>query len=475
MITAPDPHPSHPQDRLPTKARQWLLLAGLLGGALALLYALFALTDSPRTNARPAAAKPAVTTHVQAPGAQVDARDRWIGEAGNKVAEHDQRLTRQDQLNQEVLARFEGLQKQIEIARLTQTPQPGTSVVMPAPGPQPPVAPGTSTTLVPAYPPAAALPALLPPLLPSQFAVATPRADGSGLPGGVSGVGALPSSRLIRITLEPAPPRASGTGPTGTAPPASPRSPARPPTVATYLPVSFTRAVLLGGLDAPTGGQAQTNPQPVLLRLADHAFLPNRFRGAVKECLVIGAGYGDISAERAYIRTENLSCVRHDGRTLEVKIHGSIFGEDGKVGVRGRLVSKQGQILANALTAGVVSGIGQAFQSRATTTALSPLGAVSAITDGKEFEAGLSTGVGRAMDRLAQYYIALAEKTFPVIEVDAGRTVDVVLTQGVAIEAPTDAKDADTAADDDPGDPTYPVSGDPLSTQHRTAGGDDDE
>ena len=160
--------------------------------------------------------------------------------------------------------------------------------------------------------------------------------------------------------------------------------------------MSFTRAVLLGGLDAPTGGQAQTNPQPVLLRLADHAFLPNRFRGAVKECLVIGAGYGDISAERAYIRTENLSCVRHDGRTLEVKIHGSIFGEDGKVGVRGRLVSKQGQILANALTAGVVSGIGQAFQSRATTTALSPLGAVSAITDGKELEAGLSTGVGRA-------------------------------------------------------------------------------
>ena len=68
---------------------------------------------------------------------------------------------------------------------------------------------------------------------------------------------------------------------------------------------------------------------------------------------MIGAGYGDISAERAYIRTENLSCVRHDGRTLEVKIHGSIFGEDGKVGVRGRLVSKQGRDPRNALIAGV--------------------------------------------------------------------------------------------------------------------------
>jgi conjugal transfer pilus assembly protein TraB len=159
---------------------------------------------------------------------------------------------------------------------------------------------------------------------------------------------------------------------------------------------------------------------------------------------VIGAGYGDISAERAYIRTENLSCVRHDGRTLEVKIHGSIFGEDGKVGVRGRLVTKQGQMLANALIAGVVSGIGQAFQSSATTTAISPLGAVSTITTGKELEAGLSTGVGRAMDRLAQYYISLAENTFPVIEVDAGRSVDVVLTQGAVIDVPSDSTDQNT-------------------------------
>ena len=44
------------------KTRQWLLLGGLLVGAFALLYALFALTDSPKPNPRPASAKPAVTT-----------------------------------------------------------------------------------------------------------------------------------------------------------------------------------------------------------------------------------------------------------------------------------------------------------------------------------------------------------------------------------------------------------------------------
>src|SRR3989304_5812105 len=53
--------------------------------------------------------------------------------------------------------------------------------------------------------------------------------------------------------------------------------------------------------------------------------------------------------------------------------------------------------------------------------------------------AGFGTGVGRALERLAQYYISLAEKVFPVIEVDAGRTVDVVITQGVSLQGSLDA------------------------------------
>jgi conjugal transfer pilus assembly protein TraB len=211
-----------------------------------------------------------------------------------------------------------------------------------------------------------------------------------------------------------------------------------------YLPSgAFTRAVLLGGLDAPTGGQAQRNPQPVLMRLADHAILPNRYRASVKECFIVGAGYGDVSSERAYIRTESLSCVTRDGTAIDVPVKGYVAGEDGKAGMRGRLVSKQGQILANALLAGVASGIGHAFQQGATTLSVSPLGTTGTVDGGRQLEAGLGTGIGKALDRLAQYYISLAEKVFPVIEVDAGRSVDVVLTQGVALPETLDAADAD--------------------------------
>ena len=151
-------------------------------------------------------------------------------------------------------------------------------------------------------------------------------------------------------------------------------------TRAATCPAAPSRAaVLLGGLDAPTGGQAQRNPQPVLLRLADNAILPNQFRARVKECFIVGAGYGDVSSERAYIRTESLSCVTRDGTAIDVPVKGYVAGEDGKAGMRGRLVSKQGQILANALLAGVASGIGHAFTQSSTTLSVSPLGTTSTV------------------------------------------------------------------------------------------------
>ena len=237
---------------------------------------------------------------------------------------------------------------------------------------------------------------------------------------------------FTRITLSERAKPADGT--VQAAASSSPSAEAR--TVSTFLPVSFTRGTLLGGLDAPTGGQAQSNPHPILIRLSDNSVLPNRFRGEYRECFVIAAGYGDISSERAYLRTENLSCVRADGATLEVKIQGSVYGEDGKVGMRGRLVTKQGQMLANALLAGVVSGIGQGVSTASTTYSTSALGTIASASGADAYRAGIGSGVGKALDRLAQYYIKLAENTFPVIEVDAGREIDVVITKGVRIDVP---------------------------------------
>ena len=401
------------------KRRQYLLLAGLgaaIGGA-----ALLSVTLTGTRNSNDQPAKPK-STNILAPGAQVDPRDAWRGQADAQLKGIEQRSRELAQRNAELQGQSKEMTerlKKLEQGGLTPLPPPPVA----APAVRPNFGPDKPGTDLPDSGPQRLPP---PPRPASVPAFGNPTAPGMG-PGTPSGI--------VSIALgDSAPGKAAKPG-TDTSKAASPTRDTR-----RYIPSgAFTRAILLGGLDAPTGGQAQRNPQPVLLRLVDNAVLPNQFRARIKECFVVGAGYGDVSSERAYIRTESLSCVTRDGTALDVPIKGYVAGEDGKAGMRGRLVSKQGQLLANALLAGVASGIGHAFQQGSTTMSVSPLGATSTVEPGKQFEAGFGTGVGKALDRLAQYYITLAEKVFPVIEVDAGRTVDVVVTQGIALQGPLDA------------------------------------
>lgn len=206
-------------------------------------------------------------------------------------------------------------------------------------------------------------------------------------------------------------------------------------TADTYLPAgTFVRASLLNGLDAPTGGQAQQNPHPVLLRLEDNAQLPNSVRANLKGCFVTGNGHGDLSAERAYIRLDRLTCVDDEGGAIDVAVRGYVSGEDGKTGMRGRLVTKTGQVLANAIFVGVLGGFGEAMKQGAVSTTTATATGAQTQNINNALEYGLGTGVGKAMDRVAQYYVKLADKMFPVVEVDGGRVVDIVITRGVSIE-----------------------------------------
>jgi conjugal transfer pilus assembly protein TraB len=410
------------------KRRQVLLLAGIAGTIVAGTLLSVSLTGTKGNDAPPA--KPQ-STNILAPGAQVDPRDAWRGQADAQLKSIEQRSRDLAQRN----AELEGQGKEM-LERLKKLEGSGLT-----PLPPPPVtAPAARPTFGPDRPGSA-----LPDAGPQRFPPPPPplpqgAVQGPGLLPPPGGVPSMPTpTGIVSIVLGDV---ATGKGAKPAADAAA-TTPARRDT-RRYLPSgAFTRAVLLGGLDAPTGGQAQRNPQPVLLRLADNAILPNQFRARVKECFIVGAGYGDVSSERAYIRTESLSCVTRDGTAIDVPVKGYVAGEDGKAGMRGRLVSKQGQILANALLAGVASGIGHAFTQSSTTLSVSPLGTTSTVDPGKQLEAGLGTGVGKALDRLAQYYISLAEKVFPVIEVDAGRSVDVVLTQGVALPGTLDAAGTD--------------------------------
>ena len=204
-------------------------------------------------------------------------------------------------------------------------------------------------------------------------------------------------------------------------------------TAETYVPTgSFFKAVLLNGMDAPTGGQAQQNPSPVVLQLVDDGQLPNGFRGSLRDCFVTANGVGDLSSERALLRTDRLSCIKGDGNAIDIEIKGYIAGKDGKTGVRGRLVSKTGTALANAIWAAGVGSIGKYVSGASRTNTTNALGVQTTNVENPG-RAALGDGLDRAFDRLAQYYINLADKLFPVIEIDGSQTVDIVITRGFSV------------------------------------------
>ena len=200
---------------------------------------------------------------------------------------------------------------------------------------------------------------------------------------------------------------------------------------------SFMDAVLLNGIDAPTSGGGQSQPIPILMRVTNYAQLPNKWKSDVRNCFIEGEAKGDLSSERAYIRVDKISCVTPKGKRITKSISGYVTGEDGKVGLAGRVVSKQGAMLARTLAAGFLQGVGQAFQQSQQVVSISPLTGGSTTTSALDsktmLKMGIGGGVSKATEKLAEFYMNLAKEMFPVVEIDSGRNVNIILLSGVSL------------------------------------------
>jgi len=196
---------------------------------------------------------------------------------------------------------------------------------------------------------------------------------------------------------------------------------------------SFIKTVLMTGIDAPSGAKGKGSPYPVLLKVYDLAQLPNKWRSDIEGCFIVGEAYGELSSERVHIRVNTLSCVSMEGEIISGSLSGYVVGEDGKTGLSGMVVTKQGAILSRSLITGFLQGVSQAFSQSATVLNVTPTGNVSTIDPSKSLQAGMGTGATRATEELAKFYMEMAKEMFPVIEVNAGRKVEVVITQKVTL------------------------------------------
>jgi conjugal transfer pilus assembly protein TraB len=211
-----------------------------------------------------------------------------------------------------------------------------------------------------------------------------------------------------------------------------------------YLPPnSYAPARVIVGVDASTGVASQTDPLPVVLRITGPA--RSVMRGGkvlmtdITGCLVNGAARGDLSSEKVYVKLARMTCAQPGGRYAVSEVKGFISFA-GKSGVRGRVVSREGSLVSQALLAGIVGGFGRGFSANANGIFTGQVGA-----DGKRqslsptdiVAGGLGQGAGEAADTVSKYLIERAEQYQPVVEMPTGIEVEIVFLDGVHVRSNT--------------------------------------
>jgi len=211
-----------------------------------------------------------------------------------------------------------------------------------------------------------------------------------------------------------------------------------------YLPPnSYAPATVIVGVDASTGVASQSDPLPVVLRITGPARSVMRagklLTTDITGCLVNGAARGDLSAEKVYVKLVRMTCAQPGGRFAVSEVKGFISFA-GKSGVRGRVVSREGSLVAQALMAGIVGGFGRGFSANANGIFTGEVGANGqreALSPTDILAGGFGQGAGEAADTVSRYLIERAEQYQPVVEMPTGIEVEIVFLDGVHVRSPS--------------------------------------
>lgn len=227
-----------------------------------------------------------------------------------------------------------------------------------------------------------------------------------------------------------------------------------------YIPSgSFAGALVIEGADTNAAVTGAQNTAPMQFRLTGKVQMPNDHEFDLTGCFVNAEAYGDVSSERAEVRTRSISCQIGDD-VIDQKIAGHVSFM-GKNGIKGNVVMRNGEILGWAWGAGALTGLGEGISKAATPQV--GIGATSSMGAGDVAQAGIGGGTSQAAKTLSDYYIKRAEQYHPVIPIGAGNDVTVVFQDGFQLETIEEArlkKSHRTQLQQQ----TQQQSGDPLST-----------
>lgn len=213
-----------------------------------------------------------------------------------------------------------------------------------------------------------------------------------------------------------------------------------------YIPAnSYAQAKLISGVDAGVGMNAESNPRNALLRITGELVSAGFGGKYLKTNKLIGCqmslkAVGDISSEKVYLDGVVMSCAKDANTFIEIPIKAYVSSL-GKAGVRGEIVSREGDMVLKSFLAGVASGFGNGVSefSRPQASLLGNGNSLSEAQRAKNlFNGGLGNGFANGSNSLAEFFIKRAEQYQPVISVNEGVEVNIVFIEGFSLNEEQD-------------------------------------
>lgn len=203
-----------------------------------------------------------------------------------------------------------------------------------------------------------------------------------------------------------------------------------------YIPAgAYAKATIISGVDASVGISSQSDPRPVLLRVQSPA-MSSVYDGNVQKtdltgCLITGAASGDLSSEKVYVKLITMTCGKSEELLTEIQVKGYVAGQ-GKSGVRGDVISREGDLVAKTFLAGLVSGFGHGLAEKVAPPLNFSNGLTTqgSLTTEDVVKKGLGKGIASSSDKLSDIFVNKIEQYQPVISIPSGIDVEVVFVEG---------------------------------------------
>ncbi|MCF6808562.1 hypothetical protein L3V79_09190 [Thiotrichales bacterium 19S9-12] len=194
---------------------------------------------------------------------------------------------------------------------------------------------------------------------------------------------------------------------------------------------TFANGYLITGIIGDAGTNSTKNTGTVAIRLTTNGTMPNGKTSHLKNCVVLGSTYGDLSSDSDVVHLETLSCAGKE-YSFEKKVYGSVFDLDAMQDIRGVPVLKAKPILGYAAVAGLISGIGDGLSSSGQTSTVTGSGVVTTPTSA--LKSGIGEGISQPSDKITDYLMSIANIYHPIVVVRAGRKVTVLFQAGFWID-----------------------------------------